>query len=157
MRKNQVFATPLLTPSTKEDAGRHDEPISEAEIVRRGIVPAELWEKIRSAALALFRRGTDMARARGLLLVDTKYEFGVLPGGELILVDEIHTPDSSRYWYAETYEDIFRSGGEQRQLDKEFFRSWLLERGFRGDGEAPEIRIRSAPKFPGATSRPSRR
>jgi phosphoribosylaminoimidazole-succinocarboxamide synthase len=71
--------------------------------------------------------------------VDTKYEFGVLPGGELILVDEIHTPDSSRYWYAETYEDIFRSGGEQRQLDKEFFRSWLLERGFRGDGEAPEI------------------
>jgi phosphoribosylaminoimidazole-succinocarboxamide synthase len=139
MRKNQAFDTPLLTPSTKEEQGKHDEPVSEAEIIRRGIVSPELWEKVRESALALFVRGTEVARKRGLILVDTKYEFGVLPEGGLILVDEIHTPDSSRYWYAESYKETFRSGGDPRQLDKEFFRKWLLDRGFKGDGPAPEI------------------
>lgn len=139
MRKNQAFERPLLTPSTKEEHGRHDEPVSEEEIIRRGIVSSDLWARVREAALALFKRGTDIARKRGLILVDTKYEFGTLPGGGLILVDELHTPDSSRYWYGETYDEIFRSGGEQRQLDKEFFRKWLLDQGFQGDGPAPDI------------------
>lgn len=139
MRKNQAFEEPLLTPSTKEAVGKHDEPVSEEEVVRRGIVSAELWTRVREAALALFRRGTEIAHGRGLILVDTKYEFGLLPDGSLVLVDELHTPDSSRYWYAGSYDEIFGAGGEQRQLDKEFFRGWLLDLGYMGDGPAPEI------------------
>jgi phosphoribosylaminoimidazole-succinocarboxamide synthase len=138
MKKDQIFETPLITPSTKEAAG-HDEPISEREIVERGIAPADVWGRVREKALALFRRGTEIAASRGLILVDTKYEFGLLPGGELILADELHTPDSSRYWYSASYEEIFRAGGRQRQLDKEYFRSWLIDQGFMGDGEAPSI------------------
>ncbi len=139
MKRDQAFSEPLITPSTKEDAGKHDEPVSEAEIVRRGIVEEPLWRKIRETAISLFRIGTQVALGRGLILVDTKYEFGVLGDGKLILVDEIHTPDSSRYWYASGYETLFRAGGDQRQLDKEFFRRWLLDRGFKGEGEPPAI------------------
>ncbi|MDR3199971.1 MAG: phosphoribosylaminoimidazolesuccinocarboxamide synthase, partial [Spirochaetales bacterium] len=138
MKKNQRFDTPLITPSTKEAVG-HDEPISEDEIVRRGIAPADVWNQVHEKAIELFRRGTQVAAERALILVDTKYEFGLAPDGTLVLADELHTPDSSRYWYASGYEENFRSGGEQRQLDKEFFRSWLIEQGFMGDGEAPEI------------------
>jgi phosphoribosylaminoimidazole-succinocarboxamide synthase len=138
MKKNQRFDTPLITPSTKEAIG-HDEPVSEAEIIRRGIAPEGVWNQVHEKAIELFRCGTRIAAGRGLILVDTKYEFGLAPDGGLILADELHTPDSSRYWYAEGYEEAFRSGGEQRQLDKEFFRSWLIEQGFMGDGEAPEI------------------
>jgi phosphoribosylaminoimidazole-succinocarboxamide synthase len=138
MRKNQKFDTPLVTPSTKESEG-HDEPVSGKEIVSRGIVPADVWNQVHEKAVALFRRGAEIAAARGLILVDTKYEFGLAPEGGLILADEAHTPDSSRYWYAGGYEEIFRAGGEQRQLDKEFFRNWLAARGFTGDGDAPVI------------------
>jgi phosphoribosylaminoimidazole-succinocarboxamide synthase len=139
MKKNQAFDSPLITPSTKEAAGKHDEPVSEEEIVRRGIASAELWARVREKALALFRRGAELAASRGLILVDTKYEFGLLPDGRLLLADELHTPDSSRYWYAESYDELFRSGGEQRQLDKEFFRNWLMAQGYMGEGPGPVI------------------
>lgn len=138
MRKNQIFETPLITPSTKEASG-HDEPVSEREIVERGIAAPDVWGHVHEKALALFQHGTRIAASRGLILVDTKYEFGLLPGGGLILADELHTQDSSRYWYADGYEDIFRAGGEQRQLDKEYFRAWLIEQGFMGEGTAPDI------------------
>jgi phosphoribosylaminoimidazole-succinocarboxamide synthase len=139
MKKNQAFVSPLITPSTKEAAGRHDEPVSEEEIIRRGIASPDLWARVRESALALFRHGTELAASRGLILVDTKYEFGLLPDGSFLLADELHTPDSSRYWYAESYDEIFRSGGEQRQLDKEFFRNWLITQGYMGDGPRPLI------------------
>ncbi|MDR1931613.1 MAG: phosphoribosylaminoimidazolesuccinocarboxamide synthase [Spirochaetales bacterium] len=138
MKKNQKFEAPVITPSTKEAVG-HDEPVSGEELVRRGLVPAKVWLQVCEKALALFRRGAEIAASRGLILVDTKYEFGLAPDGGLVLADELHTPDSSRYWYANSYDEIFRAGGEQRQLDKEFFRSWLIARGFMGEGEAPEI------------------
>ncbi len=138
LRYNERFASPLITPSTKAERGLHDEPISREEILRRGIVPEELWEKLERTALALFRRGSELVRKRGLILVDTKYEFGVADG-EPVLVDEIHTPDSSRYWYADTYEELFARGESQRELDKEYFRRWLMDRGYSGDGTPPEI------------------
>ncbi|MDR1626928.1 MAG: phosphoribosylaminoimidazolesuccinocarboxamide synthase [Spirochaetia bacterium] len=138
MRQNQILGTPLITPCTKEASG-HDEPISEADIVGRGIASADLWGQVREKALALFRRGTQVAASRGLILVDTKYEFGLLPGGGLVLADELHTPDSSRYWYSAGYEESFRAGLQPRQLDKEHFRGWLIDRGFMGDGQPPPI------------------
>jgi phosphoribosylaminoimidazole-succinocarboxamide synthase len=150
MRQGQRFATPLLTPSTKEEKGSHDQPISREEILSRGKVERKLWEQIEEAALALFRRGTEMAARNGLILVDTKYEFG-LRDGALTLVDEIHTPDSSRYWYADTWEELFRQGQPQRELDKEYLRQWLLGRGWKGDGPAPripdDVRIETASKY----------
>ena len=138
LRYNERFASPLITPSTKAERGQHDEPISREEILRRGIVPEELWEKLERTALELFRRGSELVRKRGLILVDTKYEFGAADG-EPVLVDEIHTPDSSRYWYADTYEELFARGESQRELDKEYFRRWLMDRGYSGDGTPPEI------------------
>ncbi len=138
MRVNERFPEPLLTPSTKEEQGRHDEPISREEIVRRGIVTSERWEEIERAARALFRRGSEMASARGLILVDTKYEFAIA-NGRLMVVDEMHTPDSSRFWYADSYDELFEEGKDQRKIDKEYLRQWLMERGFSGEGEPPEI------------------
>jgi phosphoribosylaminoimidazole-succinocarboxamide synthase len=138
MRPNQRFDEPLLTPSTKEDGGRHDRPVSRGELLAEGLVPRGLWEEIERTAFALFRRGGEVAAAHGLILVDTKYEFG-LRRGVLTLVDEVHTPDSSRYWYADTYAPLFAAGERQRELDKEYLRQWLLARGFRGDGEPPVI------------------
>ena len=138
MRPNQRFAEPLLTPSTKEAAGGHDRPVSRAELLAGGIVPRRRWEEIERTARELFRRGGEIAAANGLILVDTKYEFG-LRGGDLVLVDEVHTPDSSRYWYADTYDELFAAGERQRELDKEYLRQWLLARGFRGDGTPPAI------------------
>ncbi|OHD72499.1 MAG: hypothetical protein A2177_10885 [Spirochaetes bacterium RBG_13_68_11] len=138
MRPNQRFDEPLLTPSTKEAGGQHDRPVSRGELLAGGIVPRGLWEEIERTALALFRRGGEIAAANGLILVDTKYEFG-LRLGTLTLVDEVHTPDSSRYWYADTYERLYDAGERQRELDKEYLRQWLLARGFRGDGQPPAI------------------
>jgi phosphoribosylaminoimidazole-succinocarboxamide synthase len=138
LRENERFERPLLTPSTKEDQGAHDRPISREEILREGIVPGDLWQRIEAAALALFERGTELVARRGLILVDTKYEFGVI-GDELLLVDEVHTPDSSRFWYASEYADRFARGEPQRQLDKEYLRRWLMEHGFSGNGEPPAI------------------
>ncbi|HET6450792.1 MAG TPA: phosphoribosylaminoimidazolesuccinocarboxamide synthase [Spirochaetia bacterium] len=138
MRFNQRFERPLLTPSTKEMAGVHDRPISREEILGQGLVPRATWEQVEEASLALFRRGTELAARQGLILVDTKYEFGI-HRGQLVLADELHTPDSSRYWYADTYAPRFASGEPQRELDKEYLRQWLLARGWSGDGAPPAI------------------
>ncbi|MCX7788085.1 MAG: phosphoribosylaminoimidazolesuccinocarboxamide synthase [Spirochaetes bacterium] len=141
MKKNEPFPRPLITPSTKESVGIHDEPISEEEILHRKILSPSLWEQVKDKALAVFRRGTEIARKRGLILVDTKYEFGLSEDGTLYLVDELHTPDSSRYWYLSSYEEAFASGKDPRQLDKEYFRAWLLSKGFQGNGPAPSIPV----------------
>ncbi|MFT4070600.1 MAG: phosphoribosylaminoimidazolesuccinocarboxamide synthase [Dysgonamonadaceae bacterium] len=139
MKENQKFASPILTPTTKADEG-HDENISREEIIAQGLVPKDEYEKIEKYALALFQRGTEMAAERGLILVDTKYEFGK-HNGEIYLIDEIHTPDSSRYFYADTYQELFEKGAEQKQLSKEFVRKWLMDHHFQGkEGEVvPEM------------------
>ena len=128
--ENQKFDHPILTPTTKADEG-HDENISRDEIIAQGLVDKDVYEKIEKIALALFERGTELAAKRGLILVDTKYEFG-LRDGEVYLIDEIHTPDSSRYFYANTYEQLFEAGKPQKQLSKEFVRQWLIDNGFQG-------------------------
>ncbi|MDE5744178.1 MAG: phosphoribosylaminoimidazolesuccinocarboxamide synthase, partial [Paramuribaculum sp.] len=130
MKENQKFPEPIITPTTKADAG-HDENISKEEIIERGIVSAEDYAVMEDYTRKLFKRGTDMAAEKGLILVDTKYEFGKL-GGKVILIDEIHTPDSSRYFYADGYEERFEKGEPQRQLSKEFVRQWLIDHGFMG-------------------------
>ena len=130
MKENQKFPEPILTPTTKEDEG-HDMNISRDEIIARGIVSKEDYEQIEKYALALFKRGSEMAAEKGLILVDTKYEFGKYDG-KVILIDEIHTPDSSRYFYADGYEERLEKGEPQRQLSKEFVRQWLIENGFMG-------------------------
>ncbi len=139
MRENDKFPTPIITPTTKADEG-HDENISREEILSQGLVSEQDYNLLEKYALALFERGTKMAAERGLILVDTKYEFGKL-GDEIILIDEIHTPDSSRYFYAEGYEARQRNGEKQRQLSKEFVREWLMENGFQGkEGQSvPEM------------------
>ncbi len=139
MKENDKFPTPIITPTTKADEG-HDENISREEILSQGIVSEKDYNLLEKYALALFERGTKMAKERGLILVDTKYEFGKL-GEEIILIDEIHTPDSSRYFYAEGYEERQQKGEKQRQLSKEFVREWLMENGFQGkEGQSvPEM------------------
>lgn len=131
LRENQQLDTPLLTPTTKADAG-HDEDITPEEILAQGLTTAEEWQVISDYALKLFERGSQLAAERGLILVDTKYEFGKAPDGTIIVVDEIHTPDSSRYFYAEGYEQRFAAGESQRQLSKEFVREWLMGQGYQG-------------------------
>ena len=131
MKENQKFETPIITPTTKAEIGAHDEDISKEELISRGLVSAEDYEKLEKYTLALFQRGTEIAAKRGLILVDTKYEFGKRDG-EIYLIDEIHTPDSSRYFYAESYQERFDNGEPQKQLSKEFVREWLMENGFSG-------------------------
>ena len=130
MTENQKFPTPLITPTTKADQG-HDENISREEIIAQGLVCEAEYEMLEKYTLALFARGTEMAAEKGLILVDTKYEFGKKED-EIYLIDEIHTPDSSRYFYAESYQELFEKGAEQRQLSKEFVRQWLIANGFQG-------------------------
>ncbi|MGM9843308.1 MAG: phosphoribosylaminoimidazolesuccinocarboxamide synthase [Muribaculaceae bacterium] len=130
MRENERFPEPIITPTTKADAG-HDENISKEEIIAQGIVSREDYEVMEQYTRALFERGTQMAAEKGLILVDTKYEFGKRDG-KVILIDEIHTPDSSRYFYADGYEERFEKGEPQRQLSKEFVRQWLIDHGFMG-------------------------
>jgi phosphoribosylaminoimidazole-succinocarboxamide synthase len=129
--ENQRFERPILTPTTKATEG-HDEDISREEIIERGVLDSETFDHLQDLAFILFARGTEMAARRGLLLVDTKYEFGRTPGGDFVVIDEVHTPDSSRYFYSEGYEDRLRQGEPQRQLSKEFVREWLMDRGFMG-------------------------
>ena len=140
MREHQKFEHPIITPTTKAEIGTHDEDISKEEIIHRGLVSAEDYAKIEDYALRLFQRGTEMAAKRGLILVDTKYEFG-MRNGEIYLIDEIHTPDSSRYFYADGYEERFAKGEPQRQLSKEFVREWLMSNGFSGQAgqQVPEM------------------
>lgn len=131
MRENQKFPTPIITPTTKAEIGDHDENISREEILAKGLVPEKEYEIMEKYTLTLFERGTEIAAKRGLILVDTKYEFG-LHNGEVTLMDEIHTPDSSRYFYSEGYEEKFEKGEPQKQLSKEFVREWLLSNNFQG-------------------------
>ena len=130
LKENDFFANPILTPTTKAHEG-HDEDISREEIINRGIIERGTYEKLEQYALALFERGKQRAAARGLILVDTKYEFGFI-GDTIYLIDEIHTPDSSRYFYAEGFEERQAKGEAQKQLSKEFVREWLMENGFQG-------------------------
>ncbi len=131
MRENQRFATPIITPTTKADQGFHDEDISKEDILKQGLVSPEDYALLEKYTMALFQRGTEMALERGLILVDTKYEFGK-KNGKIYLIDEIHTPDSSRYFYASEYQSRFEKGEAQKQLSKEFVREWLMENGFQG-------------------------
>ena len=133
MHKNDPLSRPVITPTTKADTG-HDEPLTEAEVVSEGWVDAERWDEVRTVALALFERGARTAERAGLVLVDTKYEFGIDPGGRLTLIDEVHTPDSSRLWRLATLESRRRAGLEPENLDKEIVRLAYAARGYRGDG-----------------------
>jgi phosphoribosylaminoimidazole-succinocarboxamide synthase len=130
MKESQKFPTPIITPTTKASEG-HDEDISREEIVKQHIVSVEDYDLLERYTHSLFQRGTEMAAEKGLILVDTKYEFGK-KDGKIYLIDEIHTPDSSRYFYAEGYEDRLAKGENQKQLSKEFVRQWLIENGFQG-------------------------
>lgn len=139
LRENQKFETPIITPTTKADIG-HDENISKEEIIAQGLVSSEDYEQLEKYTYELFKRGSDMASSKGLILVDTKYEFGK-KDGKIYLIDEIHTPDSSRYFYSDSYNDRFEKGEDQKQLSKEFVRKWLMDNGFHGQTgqEIPEM------------------
>ena len=132
MIENDRFNEPIITPATKAEEGNHDEDISNENIIKRGIVSAEDYAILENYTKALFKRGTEIAKKRGLLLVDTKYEFGKNKAGEILLIDEIHTPDSSRYFYADGYDERQSRGEGQKQLSKEFVRQWLISNGFQG-------------------------
>lgn len=140
MRENDPFPSPIITPATKAEEG-HDEDISKENIIAQGIVSAADYEQLESYTHALFERGTALAKERGLILVDTKYEFGKTVDGKIVLIDEIHTPDSSRYFYADGYTDRQEKGVPQKQLSKEFVRQWLIQNGFQGleEQNLPEI------------------
>jgi phosphoribosylaminoimidazole-succinocarboxamide synthase len=151
LRKDQRFPEAIITPSTKAEYGQHDEPISEREIVGKGLVAPDLWSEATAVARRLFARGQEWAARQGLILVDTKYEMGVADG-KLVVIDEIHTPDSSRYWIADGYERRFAAGQDQEMLDKENIRQWLIkEHGFSGHGKPPpltdEVRVMLARKY----------
>ena len=132
MKENDAFPQPIITPATKADHGAHDEDISREDIITKGIVSESDYLQLETYTRALFQRGQEMAAAQGLILVDTKYEFGKLADGTIVLIDEIHTPDSSRYFYTEGYEERQTAGQAQRQLSKEFVREWLMDHGFQG-------------------------
>ena len=163
LREADRLPSPLLTPATKAEEG-HDEDVSEADIVARGIMSEADLATCRDYAFRLFGRGTELAAARGLLLVDTKYEFGRAPSGEIVVIDEVHTPDSSRYYYADGYEERLARGEAQRQLSKEFVREWLMAQGFQGKAGQPlpalddafrvEVALRYAELFERMTGAP---
>ncbi|WP_396160599.1 phosphoribosylaminoimidazolesuccinocarboxamide synthase [Flavobacterium sp.] len=132
LKENDKFPTPIITPTTKADNGSHDEDISRKAILSNGIVTEEDYLVLEKYTRALYQRGTEIAASRGLILVDTKYEFGKTKDGKIVLIDEIHTPDSSRYFYAEGYQERQNNNEEQKQLSKEFVRRWLIENGFQG-------------------------
>ncbi len=141
MRDNQKLPTPVITPTSKEFDGGHDEPLTPAEIVERGLLTKEQWDTLSRYALALFARGQELAAKRGLILVDTKYEFGTDENGSIILADEIHTPDSSRYWLADSYQTSFEAGTRQTSFDKDFVRAWVAERCDPYKDEIPDIPV----------------
>ncbi len=148
MKKDQKFDKPILTPTTKHE--KHDRPVSRDEAIKEGLISAADYDKVADICFKLFKRGQEHARSMGLILVDTKYEIGKL-NGQFVLSDEVHTPDSSRYWFADTYEELFKAGKDQRKLDKEYVREWLAERGFTGDGKPPaltdEVRVEAAKRY----------
>ncbi len=148
MRKDQKLAAPILTPTTKHE--EHDRNVSRAEAISEGLIDGATFDAAAAICMKLFDAGVRHAAQQGLILVDTKYEIGTL-NGKLVVSDEIHTPDSSRYWYADTYQALFDAGQDQRKLDKEYVREWLAARGFRGDGPIPElteaVRIEAAKRY----------
>ena len=148
MEKNDPLPRPVITPTTKGAMGTHDRPITERDIVESGLVEARRWDEVRSVALALFERGHQTAAEAGLVLVDTKYEFGLDPEGRVVIIDEVHTPDSSRFWRAATVGERLSAGGEPENLDKELVRLAYAAQGFVGDGDPPplptELAVRTA-------------
>ena len=148
LRKDQKLERPILTPTTKHE--KHDRNVSREEAIAEGLITPELFDRAADLCFRLFERGQQFAATRGLILVDTKYELG-LRNGVLTVTDEIHTPDSSRYWFADTYEELFRAGREQRKLDKEYVREWLAAQGFRGEGTPPvipdDVRVEAARRY----------
>jgi len=139
LTKNQALPEPIITPTTKGGATGHDERLTCAEVVEKGYLDAETWDQVQAAALSLFKRGQEVAARAGLILVDTKYEFGRLADGRVALIDEIHTPDSSRFWKADSYAERIAAGQEPENFDKEFVRIEYAAKGYRGDGEAPAM------------------
>ena len=139
LQKNTVLPAPIITPTTKAEGGAHDEPLTCTDVTEKGLVEPELWERVQAAALAVFAFGQQRAAQAGLILADTKYEFGLGPDGELLLIDEVHTPDSSRFWIAATYEDRLATGEDPESLDKEPIRQWLGAAGYKGDGDSPPL------------------
>ncbi len=139
MTKHQPLPEPLLTPTTKAEHGGHDEPISREGLIESGAISAELYDRAAELTRRLFEEGQRFAATRGLILADTKYELGLDEDGELVVADEIHTPDSSRYWYRDLYEQAMSKGEDPAALDKEYVRRWLAEQGYRGDGAPPEL------------------
>lgn len=138
LKKNQKLPEPVITPTTKAEAG-HDERLTEKKIITKGIVAPKIWQQMKQAALAIFKRGQKICDKAGIILVDTKYEFGLDEKGKLILVDEIHTPDSSRYWIKKTYPERFKKEMEPESFDKEPLRIWFKEQGFNGKGRIPKM------------------
>jgi phosphoribosylaminoimidazole-succinocarboxamide synthase len=146
LKENDQFPTPIITPSTKADNGEHDEDITREEILSKGVVSEQDYIVLEKYTRDLFQRGTEIAASRGLILVDTKYEFGKTKDGKIVLIDEIHTPDSSRYFYADGYQERQDKGENQKQLSKEFVRQWLIENGFQGK-EGQQIPVMSDEKI----------
>ena len=151
LKKNQRLERPLLTPATKAPKGEHDISASRAEILARGEITEQDFDRAADMAMKLFAAGQKICAERGLILVDTKYEIGKTPGGEIVVIDEIHTPDSSRFWMAASYDERFASGVDPEPLDKDFVRRYYTALGYRGDGEAPplppEVRIGAAQRY----------
>ena len=139
MRRHEQLAQVLLTPTTKAPQGEHDQLTSRQELIESGAISEELYDEAARITGTLFRIGQDFARARGLILVDTKYELGLGPDGKIVVIDEVHTPDSSRYWYADRYEQAMSAGENPPALDKEYVRLWLGEHGYKGDGPPPAL------------------
>lgn len=139
LQKNTELPTPIITPTTKAEAGAHDEPLSCAEVTEKGLVEPELWDRVQAAALAVFERGREVASSAGLILADTKYEFGLASDGTLLLIDEVHTPDSSRFWVRESYAARLAAGDEPESLDKEVIRRALADAGYSGEGDPPTL------------------
>lgn len=151
LRRHQRLPEILVTPTTKASKGEHDHNVSRAELIASGVIDGPLYDALERRSLDLFALGQRIAADRGLILVDTKYELGRRPDGDVVLIDEIHTPDSSRYWYADGYEAAMAEGRDPRALDKEFVRTWLVAQGFTGDGVPPkltdEVRIELAQRY----------
>lgn len=139
LKKNQALPEPIITPTTKGGITGHDERLTSAEVVEKGWLDKATWDQVQAAALQIFKRGQEIARRSGIILVDTKYEFGCALDGTVVLIDEVHTPDSSRYWRADSYEAKFAAGQDPENFDKEFVRLAYAEKGYRGDGEVPAM------------------
>lgn len=139
LQKNAALTEPIITPTTKGGATGHDERLTCVEVVEKGLLDKQTWDQVQAAALAVFKRGQEVAKKAGMILVDTKYEFGRAADGSVVLIDEVHTPDSSRFWKADTYEERFAAGEDPENFDKEFVRLAYAEKGYRGDGEIPSM------------------